>query len=238
MPAALRLPAWFILFFHETFIFERINSMTANQKYEEQLLLRQFSEGEGSVVRYLFDRYFSKAKFYAVKIIDSDAEAEDIVMKIFAKLWKSGNQFESLEHLERYLFVAVHNACLKYKSHLTVVKRHESEVKHKAAAYTEDVLADHILIRAELTKLLYEEIQELPAKTREVILLQLVEGLKNSEIAIRLNMDESTVRSHRARAITLLRSAFLRKNLHHTGLLIIALLKKIDIHLDDSSFQG
>lgn len=210
----------------------------ANQKYEEKLLLQQFSEGNGEVVRNLFDRFFTKAKYYAVKITGSDPEAEDIVMKIFAKLWKSGREFESLEHLERYLFVSVHNACLKYKSHLSVVKRHELEVKHRAGSYTEDVLADHILIRAELTRLLYEEIQELPAKTREVILLQLGEGLKNAEIAARLNMDESTVRSHRARAITLLRSAFLKKNLHHVALLIIGLLKKIDIHLDDSSFQG
>lgn len=190
-----------------------LETAKAYQQYENQLP-DLIAAGDDGAIRYLFNRLFSKARFYAFKITGSNEEAEDIVMKALAGVWERQKKYESLDHIERSVFLTIHNACVNYLEHKQVVDNYKTNHRHQPE-YMAGELTDHLLIRAELTRHLHQEIEQLPKKTREVIKLQLYQGLPNRDIATQLGMDESTVRSHRARAIELLRSALLRKQLYH-----------------------
>ena len=65
--------------------------------------------------------------------------------------------------------------------------------------------AEMELWRADMTKALDEAIATLPEKCREVFILSKVEGLKNREIAEKLNISEKTVERHMSIALSRLR---------------------------------
>lgn len=57
---------------------------------------------------------------------------------------------------------------------------------------------------------LFDEIEKLPLKCREVFKLNRFERLKYREIALKLNISERTVENHIANALKLLREAMLK----------------------------
>jgi RNA polymerase sigma-70 factor (ECF subfamily) len=60
---------------------------------------------------------------------------------------------------------------------------------------------------------IYEEIEKLPKKCRQVFKLAYMDGLGNEEIANLLNITYQTVKNQKVRALKILRLALLHKGL-------------------------
>jgi RNA polymerase sigma-70 factor (ECF subfamily) len=65
--------------------------------------------------------------------------------------------------------------------------------------------AEMFLWQSDIKQALQEAIATLPEKCREVFLLSKMEGLKNREIAAKLNISEKTVERHMSLALSKLR---------------------------------
>lgn len=163
---------------------------------------------------FLFRKYHRRLLLYSLKYVESESEALDIVQNIFVAVWENGKYKQNDELVKAYLFSAVKNSCLNYIKHQKVVRQFE----HDAALEIKDMEAVHYqsgeksLIEKETLKQIDEAINSLTDIYREVIFLSRFEGLKNHEIAEKLNVPVRTVETRIFRALSSLKEKMSQKS--------------------------
>ena len=156
----------------------------------------------------LFLKYHHPLFLYTLKFIENEDEALDMVQDVFISVWEKGQYHLSDEQVKAYLFAAVKNSCLNYIKHLKVVRTFEHQtalqLKEMEAAYYQS--GESSLIEKEVLQKIDDAIDSLTDVYKEVIILSRFEGLKNKEIAERLNIPVRTVETRIFRAIAMLRT--------------------------------
>ena len=161
----------------------------------------------------IFRKYHHPLFLYTLKFIEDENEALDLVQDIFITIWKKGIYLENAERIKTYLFVSVKNSCLNYLTHQKVVnkfKHYETlQLKEMEAAYYAS--GEISLIEQEEVKLIEDVVASMPDIYKEVIVLSRFEGLKNSEIALKLNIPLRTVETRIFRALSILKEKVCKK---------------------------
>ena len=138
--------------------------------------------------------------------------SQDIVQEVFVKMWENRSQIESI-NLEAFLFRLVRNRCIDYIKHLKVVSSRMQEIQISSKyeeLYRIDFIGNepYILIEEELKIKIEKTIHSLPGRCREVFILSRIDGLKNKEIAEKLNINVKNVERHISRALQSFRKNF------------------------------
>jgi RNA polymerase sigma-70 factor (family 1) len=168
-----------------------------------------FKKGDAGALAYVFELHHRPLCYFAERLTGDRQESEDIVADVFMKLWKKRTDFESLQNIKAFLFIATRNACFDFLKH-----RKRSINSHEEILYLspdkEDALL-HTLIETELLRHVYSEVQKLPKQCRTVFELFHFEGLSTRQIADKLHISNQHVLNQKARAIRLLRGFLLKK---------------------------
>ena len=161
----------------------------------------------------LYRRFYPRLYNFAHKIISEASVSQDMVHEVFIKLW------ENREHLEgdRYgalLFKMTRNMCFNYLKHKKVVLNKSIDLKscrQWEELYRIEFIKDdpYSLIEKELEEQFQEIVYDLPERCREVFVLSRVNGMKNREIALELNLSLKTIEKHISHALRILRSRFM-----------------------------
>lgn len=158
-----------------------------------------------SAFKYLFATFHRQLCYFALKIIKDSCEAEDIVQEIFMSLWKGDfEEFTHINALRNFLYRSVQNRCLNYIRNQKIRTRNYKNLQEKDPIDEDDFLCRQI--QAEVIAEIFEAIQELPEKCREVFTLFYIEELEDKEIAEQLNISVTTIRTQKQRAKSYLRS--------------------------------
>jgi len=192
-----------------------------NSKRKANELFDQVKTGDQKAFELLFSIFFARLNDFAKHVVKDNTISQDIVQDVFVKVWENKAIIESL-HLEAYLFRLVRNRCIDYINHLKVVNNHMLEIKISSKyeeLYRIDFIGNepYILIEQELKTKIEKTIQGLPDRCREVFMLSRMDGLKNKEIAEKLDINIKNVERHLNRALQSFRNDF-------TGELPIALI--------------
>ena len=147
----------------------------------------------------LVKRFNGSLHAFAYRITHDRDVAGDVVQTVFANLWRNRNKIDFEKAIEHYLYISTRN--LAYK-HLNAQKRVDRRVPN--VAEKEEQLVINSLIREETLRLLMEAIAQLPPRSAEVIMLGL-EGLKQDEIATKMNVTVANVKLLKSRGIKRLR---------------------------------
>lgn len=158
-------------------------------------ILSDFKQGR---IEVFYRTIFPGLIAYAVRHLGVQKEylAEDVVQEAVFKAWRRRESFRSVYAFKAFLFTAIRNAAIdllrKESAHSRYVVRSESE--------DEAIMAD---IEAQI--LLFNAIEQLPDKMRQVIELGFFEGMKNNDIARQLALSLSSVNKYKAGALEILR---------------------------------
>jgi RNA polymerase sigma-70 factor (ECF subfamily) len=168
--------------------------------------------GDQKAFERLFSIYFSRLHAFATKVVRDDGIAEDIVQEVFVKVWEKREQILSL-HVEAFLFRLVRNRCIDYIKFLKVVNNRMEKLGISSKIeelYRIDFVGNepYVLIEEELKVQIEKTIQSLPERCREVFILSRLDGLKNREVAERLNISIKNVERHLSRALETFRRDF------------------------------
>ena len=172
--------------------------------------------GEREAFQRLFEMYHKALCFFATRIVLDSLEAEDIVQDVFLALWERREEVDFDRPLLPLLFVAVKNRAIDL---LRSKKWRGGESGlDELDVCIRTLVADHIEEEFQLSQLSEEIdccISGLSEQCRRVFLLSRTTGLKNREIAERLNISVKTVEKHIGAALSQLRlrlsrSGFLR----------------------------
>ena len=125
--------------------------------------------------------------------------AEDCVQESVYKTWRRRTDFDSVYTFKAFLYTSIKNGILD-------IHRKDSAREHYVNQLGDAAFFTNTLIDQEAQTFLYNAINDLPGKMREVFELSFIEGLRTSEIAARLGLTDSSIRKYRAGAIDILRS--------------------------------
>ncbi len=163
----------------------------------------------------LFLKYHHQLFRYTLKFIEDENEALDLVQDIFIAVWEKGQYRDNEDRVKGYLFAGVKNSCLNYIKHQKVVKRFEQHaaIRMKEMEVTYYLSGEQSFLEKEAIQKIDDVIESLTDIYKEVIILSRFEGLKNKEIAERLNIPVRTVETRIFRALTLLKEKISVKSL-------------------------
>ena len=175
-------------------------------------LFDQIKTGDQKALELLFSIYFPRLNDFSRNVVKDDGISQDIVQEVFVKVWEKKAEIESL-NIEAFLFRLVRNRCIDYIKHLKVVNNRLQKI-HIASKYEELYRIDfvgnepYVLIEQELKMKIEKTIQDLPDRCREVFMLSRINGLKNKEIAEKLDINIKNVERHLNRALQSFRANF------------------------------
>ncbi|WP_297101714.1 RNA polymerase sigma-70 factor [uncultured Draconibacterium sp.] len=176
--------------------------------FEENKLFENIQQGDEIAFERLFKLYYAYLCNFAIKIIDNDVAAEEIVQDFFVKFWERRADLSVESSLKNYLFRSVKNLCLNHIKHNNIKFQHAQKV----IAESETNSFNNDYIEVDLAADIAKSIEELPEKRREIFRLSREEGLKYREIAEKLNISIKTVEAQMSLAIKSLRDKLKKYN--------------------------
>lgn len=193
---------------------DELLSSSAFASTSDSALIERAFTGDQSAFETLVSRYETALYSFVKSLLRDYEQAGDVVQFVFLQLYRflprlRGNllSVHSKAPLKSWLFQVAANRCkqemrkkkLLYFCELEVIPDGDN-VTIEQGFVDADPLPEEIAERHELQHNLYMAIQTLPARPRSVVLLRYREELSFSEIGLRLNMPENTVKSHFHRA--------------------------------------
>ena len=151
----------------------------------------------------IFRAYYPRLCYYAYTLVNDKEVSEDMVQDVFMRLQGKLDNFLAEKALKSFLYLSVKNACLNQLKHRAVEEKHADTFD---LPISEDPVALNNLIKAEVAGEVHLALMHLPKGCRNVITLSFFEGLKNEEIAQKLNISINTVKTQKKRALQILRT--------------------------------
>ncbi|MFP4364759.1 MAG: RNA polymerase sigma factor [Spirochaetia bacterium] len=148
------------------------------------------------------------------KRINDSEEAEDLLQDVFLKAAEHFDSLSPITNIGAWLWQAVRNKVIDYYRQRETRRKHVMEAKAQGdeeALDLEQLLADQGFtveqeyLRQEITEALFESLDELPEKQRDVFLLQAVEGYTFSQIAEFTGESINTLTARKRYAVQFLR---------------------------------
>ncbi|MBX2814527.1 MAG: RNA polymerase sigma factor [Saprospiraceae bacterium] len=172
-----------------------IDSSAALEAHLEPLVVR-CQEGHSDAFRELYQRY-SKAMYNTCyRIVNSHADAEDLLQEGFTQAFRRINSFDGRSTIGYWLKRIMINTSISYlrKKRLDI---QPLDLIHEKQLPAEKVTPEEVDYNIHQ---IHHCIQELPTGYRTVLSLYLLEGYDHKEIAQILNVAESTTRTQYLRA--------------------------------------
>ncbi len=171
-------------------------------KLNDLQILEKLKEGNSLAYNQLFDKYYMPLCVYSLKYCDSFQLAEDIVQDLFVKIWDEKLYMKFDNPISPYLFKAIKNNTLQ------LVKKESKykfdDVETIVNRLMEEEQLDFATLEEEKKKL-FDQIEALPEKSKEVFKAIVLENMKYKEVAEHLNISVNTVKTNYARALKQLR---------------------------------
>lgn len=177
--------------------------MTDYTKHNDQALMALVRAGDEYAFTEIHNRFRGVLFVHALRMLDQEDEAKDIVQDLFTALWIRRNDISLNASLSSYLYSAVRNRVLD------AIARKKTEEKYLSslADFLEEGenITDHEIRRKELSAIIEREVSRLPARMREIFELSRNENHSYKEIAEELNISDKTVKKQVSNALIILR---------------------------------
>ena len=137
------------------------------QKQNDILLAHQFET--------IFSGYYSAVKYFALMLLKSEADAEDITQDVFTKLWTQPQIWTDRDSAEisNYIFAMTKHITINFIKHKRIVEEYQESVIEKSLIeelfQTDDTLEPIYYKEAELLVRLV--LSRLPERRREIFVL-------------------------------------------------------------------
>ena len=143
----------------------------------------------------LFDLYVNKVYALCRKYTSDIDVAKDMMQECFLHLYENVDKYDSNQgNMDAWIYRVSTNVILKQLAKVKKIKANEAK---QIVSCSEDLEND---IEPIDTKMLFATLDDLPNGYKEVLCLYVLENKSHKEIALKLNISESTSRSQLYRA--------------------------------------
>lgn len=175
-------------------------------------IITEIKRGNKQAFKELFDDYFPILCVFSTHYINDKEVCKDISQESLLAYWERKEDFNDILKVKSFLYTVTRNKCLNQLKHAQLdltdfPSQEESETDFEAA-----------IIEQETFRLVRKSVEKLPAQMRNIIIYAM-EGLKNHEIADKLQISEGTVHTLKKIAYRKLRESL--KGITYTLLLFL-----------------
>jgi len=144
--------------------------------------------------------------FFARRLVSDAAIAQDIVTDVFVKLWQKQADFKTVYSAKAFLYISTRNACLNHNHQV----QYQSRIRETIRQQSNEIVIDEMneAIHAQVVHQVYNIVNDLPEKCKEVMLLSFTKGLDCHEIARQMRLSVHTVRNQKNRGVHLIKNRF------------------------------
>lgn len=171
-----------------------------NMNVSEDINVQMLNEFKQGRLEMLYRHLYPALLLYTVRYAGEQNGflAEDCVQNAIFNAWKRRGQFTSVEALKSFLYISIKNEIVSLHRKMKASERYLLHLE-------EEAFFQNSVIDQETQLLLYHAIRNLPERERQIFELSYIEGVKNADIAMQLNVSESTVKKTKAKALDILR---------------------------------
>ncbi len=170
---------------------------------EDKKLIEELISGNEAAFDEIFRIYYRRLVYFSMNVLKNKDSAEEVIQDLFVKLWEKKDKLEFKVSIKAYLYRAVYNNSVQYFKKQQRFVNNDFELAEELSAGFNDILE-----QTELEERIYQTIEQLPDKCKEIFKLKRFDDLKNREIAEKLKISIKTVETQMTRALK-----FLTKNL-------------------------
>lgn len=157
----------------------------------------------------IFDDNYRRLYAHALRYVQNEEDAEDIVADVFYEFWKRIDEIDLDSGIVTYLYRAVATRALNLLRHRNISPIRLETLKAISEKRLEFIANDDIydvVTAKEINEAIRDALSELPEKCRQVFVLSYINGLKNKDIAEAMDISVRTVEAHIYKALKLLRN--------------------------------
>jgi RNA polymerase sigma-70 factor (ECF subfamily) len=151
----------------------------------------------------LFEEYYRPLTVFASRFLEDIEISKEIVQDLFVHLYENRRRLQITSSLRSYMFQSVRNRCLNHLKHEKIEKAHFKQLSREKQS-SEDL--EDQMAEIELEERIFKIVSSLPPRCREIFMLSRVQGLKNNEIAARMDISIRTVETQISNALKTLRN--------------------------------
>ena len=155
-------------------------------------LMARVRTGEQAALEALYGRHHVKVFRFALRLVHSEATAEDIVSEVFIDVWRKAANFEGRSEVSTWLLAITRN-----KAYSLLRRKDEEQLEEELADTIEDA-ADNpevVLLKKSNGELLRACLREVSCEHREVIDLVYYHDKSVEEVALIVGAPEGTVKT-------------------------------------------
>jgi RNA polymerase sigma-70 factor, ECF subfamily len=158
----------------------------------DRALLASIAEGDKSAIRLLFERHKVRVYRYALRLVNHEPAAEDIVSEVFFEVWRRAATFEGRSKVSTWLLGITRNLALE-----TMRRRSTEPLDDRLAGRIEDSADDPevALQKNQQSVIIARCLQELSPIHREMIDLVYYHGKSINEVVQILGIPRNTVKT-------------------------------------------
>lgn len=183
--------------------------MQVNKPYNsllERELLEKIASGDQLAFTALFTHHQTMVYDYSLRLTRSKTQAQEIVQKIFIKIWVNRATLTAIENFAAYLNRATRNE--SYSALRIIAAKTLREVELTELGITCGSDASHRVLYNESALILKSAVDNLPPQRKLVYQLCHEQGLKYDEVADQLKISSGTVHKHMKMALKTIRENF------------------------------
>lgn len=167
-------------------------------------IVKELRKGSEAAFTTIFDQYHRLLYALAYRYMKSGEEAEDAVQYTLMKLWEQRENLNEQTGIRSLLFTILKNHIINELRHKKVVYEKHYEILQNQPEGEEDFF--HNLADKDFKEHLYKIINQLSPQRQKVCLFKIEQGLSNQEIAEKMQISLTTVKSHYTQSVKILRS--------------------------------
>lgn len=182
----------------------------------EQELVALARTGDQNAFARLVEANQNKVYTLALRLTGDPEDAADQAQEAFLRAWRGLPAFQGESSFSTWLYRLTSNVCIDFlrrekrrKAQTSLTTLEEAREAGPAEIPDHRFTPESEAERRELREAVDRGLQKLPDKYRQVLVLRELEGLSYGEIALRLGLEEGTVKSRIARARMALRNILL-----------------------------
>jgi len=177
---------------------------------EESELLILLQKDDPIAFENLFRLHHKRVYAFAIYLLSSESQAEDIVQNVFMAVWNQRKTLQISTTFITYLFGIARHMVYDFIQRKI---RQEAFVEFTLENNTDySFITEETVLFHELEEQLMKHVGELPERRREIFRLSRIDGLSYKEISEKLGISENTVDSQIRHALNYLRNHLLEQN--------------------------
>lgn len=180
---------------------------------EESRLIEGLKQGDSLAFEAIYRMYFQRLYLYCRQFTKSRQDAQDIVQEVFVKLWQQREVIRHQTTIRGLLFMIARNAIVA-----SFRKNVSSPMLVDYMEYVNSIGLEDVggVEFKEFEYHLMKAIDELSPSRKNIILLSRFEHLSNKEIAMKLGINEQSVKNSISQSLV-----YIRKRLKEVFFIII-----------------